>query len=316
VILLIAAPIDAVPISILSGLTPTYRVDFASGTPLPTLDTNGLGQLKTGDTGVPGSSPVWVFDATGLTLSVRQPLGVPAVAGLGVFATPVSFAAGDVFGMRARFAAPVGPHDAGNSWAVALFARTGGEDLLPTDTNASATLQVRGSGARLNTPGSSTPANLPNVPQSLYDLLFSSDSGPDAVATFTLEMLVDRAAGHGEAALHVNDFEVTKTFTFAEFLPTSGPTITAIGPALAISNAPGRSASVRVLEFEVLTVPEPGGLALAAIGMVACLLLRRGLSAAQERGLRCPRVVQSPSRSMVSAADASSARHRPTQRRD
>lgn len=264
---LTAVTVSASTVSILDGLQLSYSVDFRSGGVSPSVDTLGIGPLKLGDTNVAGSGPTWSYGPDGLAMSITHPAGVPDLVGLGAFATPVSFNPGSVFGMRATFAAPTGPHTSGNTWAVALFARTGGDDLLPTDITASATLQVRGAGARLNLPGASVPANLPNVPQSVYDTLFPVP-GDSAAATFTLEMIVDRVTGFGEGALYVGDFAVLKTFQFAVFLPGGGPTITAVGPALAISNAQGQSASVRVEDFEIFTpVPEPGTWMLMASGL-------------------------------------------------
>ena len=146
--------------------------------------------------------------------------------------------------MRGVFTGAAGPHATGDVWAVTIAVRTGNERHLATETLAAATLQVRADGARLNTPGASVPANLPNVPQDVYDALFAG-------STFTLELLVDRVTGVGNAALHVEGFEISRAFTYAAFASTGGPTITAIGPTLGIANGPGESASVRVLDFQV-----------------------------------------------------------------
>ncbi len=127
---------------------------------------------------------------------------------------------------------------------MVLAVRTGNERHLATETLAAADLQVRADGARLNAPGASVGLNLPNVPQDVYDALVGG-------STFTLELLVDRVTGVGNAALHVGSFEVSRTFTYAAFTATGGPTITAIGPTLAIANGPGQRASVRVLDFQV-----------------------------------------------------------------
>ena len=82
------------------------------------------------------------------------------------------------------------------------------------------------------------------MPQDVYDALFGG-------SPFTLELLIDRVTGVGNATLHVGGFGVSRAFTYAAFTSTGGPTITAIGPTLAIANGPGKSASVRVLDFQV-----------------------------------------------------------------
>lgn len=216
----------------------------AQGGLTPAVDIIGVGAMKVGDSEVAGSMPTWQLGGGGLTLGITQPAGPPITVVAGAFATPVGFAAGTVFGMRAVFAGVAGPHATENVWAAVLAVRTGNERHLASETLASATLQVRADGARLNTPGASVPANLPNVPQDVYDALFGG-------STFTLELLVDRVTGVGNATLRVRGFEVSRAFTYAAFTSTSGPTITAIGPTLAIANGPGQSASVRVLDFQV-----------------------------------------------------------------
>jgi hypothetical protein len=97
---------------------------------------------------------------------------------------------------------------------VTITVRTGDERPLRTETLASATLQVRADGARLNTPGANVSANLPNVPQNVYDALFSG-------SIFTLELLVDRATGVGNASLRAGAFEVSRAFTYAVFTSAS-----------------------------------------------------------------------------------------------
>ena len=208
------------------------------------IDMLGVGPLKVGDSEVAGSMPTWKLGADGLTLGITQPVGMSALTTAGVFATPVAFGTGTVFGMRAVFAGAAGPHATDDVWAVVLVVRTGNERHLATETFAAATLQVRADGARLNAPGASDSLNLPNVPQDVSAAVFGG-------STFTLELLVDRVTGVANAALHVGGFEVSRPFSYAAFTSTGGPTITAIGPALAISNGPGKSASVRVLDFQV-----------------------------------------------------------------
>ena len=234
-------PATVAPLTARPDLSLVYR---AQGGLTHTIDMLGVGPLKVGDSEVAGSMPTWKFGAAGLTLGITQPAGTSATAAAGVFATPVAFATGTVFGIRARYAGLAGPHAADNIWAATLVARTGNERHLASETLASATVQVRGDGARLNGPGASVPLNLTNVPQDVYNALFAG-------SPFTLELLVDRVTGVGNAALYVQGFQVSQTFAYAAFTSTGGPTITAIGAAVAISNGPGEAASVRVLDFQV-----------------------------------------------------------------
>jgi hypothetical protein len=197
-----------------------------------------------GDSGVAGSMPMWELGCDGLTLGITQPVGTSSTAAAGVFATPVAFGTGTVFGLRAVYAGLTGPHTPDTQWAAALVVRTGDERHLPTETLASATLQVRGDGARLNHPGATVPANNENVPETVYNALFSG-------SPFTLVLLVDRVAGIGNAALYVREFQLSQPFAFAAFTATSGPIITATGATIAIATAPGQSASVRVIDFQI-----------------------------------------------------------------
>lgn len=70
------------------------------------------------------------------------------------------------------------------------------------------------------------------VPQDIYDALFTG-------SPFTLELLVDRVTGGGNAALYVRGFHLSQIFAFAAFTATGGPPIPAIGPTVAIATGPG-----------------------------------------------------------------------------
>jgi hypothetical protein len=229
------------PLAARPDLSLVYR---AQGGLTPIVDKIGVGAMKVGDSEVAGSMPSWQLGAGGLTLGITQPAGPPITVVSGAFATPVAFAAGSVFGMRAVFAELSGPHRTDDTWAVTVAARTGNERHLATETLAAATLQVRADGARLNTPGASVPSNLSNVPQDVYDVLFRGSK-------FTLELLVDRVTGTGNAVLRVDQFEVSRAFTYSAFTSTGGPAITAVGPTVAVANGPGQSTSVKVLDFQV-----------------------------------------------------------------
>ena len=75
--------------------------------------------MKVGDSEGAGSMPTWQLGGGGLTLGitgVTQPAGPPITAVAGAFATPVAFAAGTVFGMRAVYAGVAGPHATDDVW--------------------------------------------------------------------------------------------------------------------------------------------------------------------------------------------------------
>jgi len=241
-----------------TGLTLVYEANFDDGTLNPSLDTLGVGPMQIGDTLVPGTNPSAVLQNGGVTLSITRPVGAPAgPVAVGAGATPVSFGLGSILGARAVFAQPIGPHGATDSWAAAVLFRTGSVDDVPSALRAAATFQVNGSGARLNTPFASTPAGLPNIPQSVYDAIFAPPDGDPAF--FTLDFLVDRITGFGYASLTSGAYTISRSnFTLMNFGANFGPAITALEPGIAIANGPGTTASVRLLDFQVYTqVPEP-----------------------------------------------------------
>lgn len=226
-----------------------YVANLASGSYDSSLDRLDIGPLQPGHSQVAGSNPEWMPAPGAVTLAITRPAqytGGPVAAGL--WATPVDFGQGSIFGMRATFISPAGPHQTGNIWAVTIAARTGDADDFFPETRVAVTLQVRGDGARLNVPGAAVAPNLPNLPQAVYDAIFdATDPQP-----FTLEAVIDRVTGVGRASLQVGETKVTHEFQFLAFKPDSGPAITAIGPTIAIANAAGQSASVRVRNFEML----------------------------------------------------------------
>lgn len=227
-----------------------YHATFANGSLESGIDSLNLGALKFGDTGQAGINPSWTSSKGDYLVGITRPTTVTGQAvAAGIFAAPVNFDVGSVVGLRATFVAPVGPHDSTDLWAVAVIVRPGGVNPLVAGPRAAATLQVSGNGARLNTPGASVPANLPNVPQQIYDAIFSStDPQP-----FTLELLVDRKNGRGEAALKVGDAKFSHAFEFEVFKADSGPAITNVGANIAIANAPGRRASVRIRDLQIFS---------------------------------------------------------------
>lgn len=237
-----------------------YHATFGNGSLESGVDPLAIGALKEGASDVPNSDPQHLYEAGAATLAVTRPPELSSgLVGSSLYATPVSFGQGSIFRISGTFYAPVGPHDPGSVFAVVVAAKTGSEVERGSDLRAGATLQVRGSGARLNVPGASPPVNLPNVPQAIYDAIFD----PKNPTAFTLELLVDRIAGRGEATLKVRDYKFSQSVQFALFKADSGPPITAVGTALAIASGPDERASVKVTDFE-LFVPRtelPGGLA-------------------------------------------------------
>ncbi len=235
-----------------AGLSLEYHVDFTQGTLNPVLDLPGIGPMKLGSTNTSGSNPSWTFENGGLTLGLTQPATGDLVSA-GVFATGVDFGPGSILGLRATFVAPTGPHADGTIWAVAVGARTGGGDDLATEVRGAATLQSRGSTARMNAVDISVPP--PPVP--LAPDVFNSIYSPTGPTPFTLDLIVDRVSGTGYESLYVGDDVIfSRNFTFADFRADGGPSITAVGPSIAIASAPGQSASVRLLDFQVYSTPD------------------------------------------------------------
>jgi len=251
--ILIAGTVAVLSVSALASarfpdLTLSFLANFASGSLGGSVDKLGIGMLLRGDAQVAGTNPAWEARRGEYKLSVTRPSTAPASpVSAGLFATRVDFPAGSVVGLRATFIGPVGPHGSTDIWAVALNAKTGDEHDLGSDKRAVAGLQIRGAGARLNTVGSTKPANLPNISQDDYDAIFD----PDNPRPFTLELLIDRASGDSMATLKIGETVISKVFEPAQFPADSGPAITSVGPAIAIASGAGKTASVRVRSFEI-----------------------------------------------------------------
>ena len=239
-------------------LQPAYHASFANGWLGSGIDPLSIGELKLGDSAQFALDPFWVPSNGDFAIGVTRPAnvsGAGTTSVAGIYATPVNFDVGSVVGLRATFVRPVGPHDPTDVWAIAVIARPGGLDPLIDAPVAAATLQVRGSGVRLNTPGAAPgTTGLPNVPQDVYDAIFD----PTDPQPFTLELLIDRNVGHGEARLKVGDTVYSKTYEFAIFRPDSGPKIMNVGANVAIATGAGKTASVRIRDFQIYTMRSPG----------------------------------------------------------
>lgn len=230
------------------GLRLIYHATFGNGSLNSGVDYLGFGPLKPASHAVPNSDPSWTPEKGDIVLQVTRPADLASgLVSSGLFATPVEFGQGSIFGMKATFVAPQGPHGVGTIFAVVVGATTGSEIDSDANQRAGASLQVRGNGARLNVPGASPAINLPDLPQEIYDAIFD-EKNP---RPFTLELTIDRVVGQGEASLKVDGFDLVQSVQFGVFKADSGPVITAVGPALAIANGPGQSASVRLRDFQI-----------------------------------------------------------------
>jgi hypothetical protein len=232
------------------GLHLVYHATFANGSLESGVDPLTIGALKQGNSGETGIHPLWIPSKGDYLMSVTRPVGLTGPLVLaGLYATPVNFDVGSMVGLRATFVAPVGPHGSTDVWAITVAVAPGGVDPLILSPSAAATLQIRGAAARFNTPGASVPANLPNMPQSVYEAIFH----PTNPQPFTLELLVDRKAGRGEASLKVGETVFSRSYQFAVFKADSGPVINKVGAEIAAINSSGQPVSVRLRDFQIFT---------------------------------------------------------------
>lgn len=226
-----------------------YRATFHNGSLVPSVDTLHLGELKKGDSQTPHSEPSWNNLTEGLEIGIRQPKDATDIVSAGVWVTPVRFAKGSIFALRATFVRPAGPHDASDIWAVGVGGRTGGVPDLGSAARTGMTFQVKGPGARMNAQGV-TPLGLPLLPAVTYNRVFRS-SDPEKL---TLDLLIDRVAGTGKATLTVgNDVVESRPLDLKAFTATTGEPITSVGAAIAILSGAGKRATVQLREFEILT---------------------------------------------------------------
>ncbi len=229
-----------------------YLASFPNGSLEPALDKLNAGPMVPGDPLIPDSNPTVSAAPGGIEVSIHRPLGLSPdqIPSESVFA-PVDFGPGSVVRISATFIAPVGPYATTGGFAIGLGARTGGKDDLATETRVFATVNVRPNQVvRFQVPfGSVEPRNTV-LPQAVKDAIFSTtDPQP-----FTIEMTIDRKLGNGTVKLMVIDQVFTLEFILSDFVADGGPTITAVGPGIAVnSNGPGQTASVRVREFRIYT---------------------------------------------------------------
>ena len=229
-----------------------YLASFPNGSLEPSVDKMNAGPMVPGDPLIPGSNPT-ITDAPGeIVLSIHRPLGLSpdAIPAESIFA-PVNFGPGSIVRLRATFIAPVGPYATTGGFAIGVGARIGGKDDLPLEPRVFVTVNARPNQlVRFQVPfGSVEPTNTV-LPQAVKDAIYSTtDPQP-----FTIELTIDRKLGTGTAKLMVIDQVFSLSFTLKDFLADSGPTITNVGPGIAVnSNAPGQTASVHLREFRIYT---------------------------------------------------------------
>ena len=151
-----------------------YSVDFSNGNLVPSLDSNGWGPMKQGNSGASGN-PGSYADARGLNLSVYRAPGATTAAanGVSVVLAPNVLPLASRLSMRVEVDRPnahlqyipqpstVTPPSAApgsptpEPWAVALTVKFGDENMVDGEPLVSVTSQFNrqmGGGVRLNTP--------------------------------------------------------------------------------------------------------------------------------------------------------------------
>ena len=222
-----------------------YHATFANGSLESPRDPLNIGPLSFDNSGEAGINPSWTPGQGDYRFTVTRPTNLtgPPFVRAG-FDADVNFDVGSVVGLRATYVAPVGPHNGTDVWAVVVNVETGGANPV----GAAASLQIRGATARFNTPGA-TVAQSQLVTSDDYDAIFRSIEPQP----FTLELLVDRVTGRGEASLKIGAELYSRTYEFAVFRADSGPPIGAVGADVAIINSSGQASSVRIRDFQIFT---------------------------------------------------------------
>ena len=230
------------------GLQLIYHAEFGDGSLGSGIDPLDIGPMGIGDTGVPGTYPSWEATNGSIRVSITRPsVAITGPVANALYATPIDFGPGTIIGFSGTFVAPAGPHSPTDVWAVAILARTGGVADLPSEIRTVVSFQIRGRAARINMLGGTAPVNSDFLPQAAYDEIFD----PVTPQPFTLEFLIDRTTGMAHGKLKLRHTTVSKDILLQDFRADSGPTISAVGAGIAIANAPGQTASVRVLDFKI-----------------------------------------------------------------
>jgi len=229
-----------------------YSASFPNGSLKPSLDKLNAGPMVPGDPLIPDSIPTVSAAPGAVVISIHRPLGLSPdqIPSESIFA-PVSFGPGSVVRSKATFFAPVGPYATTGGFAIGLGARTGGKDDLANETRVFATVNVRPNQlVRFQIPFGAVEERNTVLPQAVKDAIYSTtDPQP-----FTIELTIDRKQGKGTAKLTVIDQVFSLDFTLEDFLAGGGPTITNVGPGVAVNaNGPGQTASVHIRDFRIYT---------------------------------------------------------------
>jgi hypothetical protein len=138
--------------------TQVYTVDFGHGNLAPSLDSNGWGAMKLGNSGS-ASNPTTSADPQGLTMGVTA-AGTPAAIGAYIVLAPNVLNLQSRLLMRTEFDRPDAQQTAGapgvpEPWAVALNVKFGDENFVANEPMTTVTCQFNRqfNGVRLNTPG-------------------------------------------------------------------------------------------------------------------------------------------------------------------
>ena len=263
VILPTASPVGAKPqiircipdSQVSTELSLAYLATFPNGSLEPAVDKMGVGKLQVGPTLIPDTNPTFIPLRGEVRVGITRPadLAPDLIPSQSIWATPVDFGPGSVVRVRATFIAPVGPYATTGGFAIGLVAKTGGkDDLGESEPKIAVTVNARPNQVtRFQVPfGSAEPRNMV-LPQAVRDAIYSeTDPQP-----FTIELTIDRKEAKGTVQLTVLDQVFSlQPFQLSNFLADSGPTITAVGPGIAVNaNAPGATASVHVRDFRIYT---------------------------------------------------------------
>lgn len=230
-----------------------YLATFPGGSLDPSVDKLNAGAMVPGDPLIPDSNPTVSAAPGEVVVSIHRPLGLSPddIPSESIFAEPVNFGPGSVVRIKTTFIAPVGPYATTGGFAIGLGARTGGKDDLATETRVFATVNARPHQlVRFQVPFGAVEETNTVLPQAVKDAIYSTtDPQP-----FTIELTIDRTTSpaKGTAKLTVIDEVFTLAFTLEDFLADGGPTITAVGPGIAVNaNGPGQTASVHVRDFRI-----------------------------------------------------------------
>lgn len=138
--------------------TQVYAVDFGQGNLAPSLDSNGWGAMKLGNSGA-AANPTTAADPQGLTLAVTA-TGTPAAIGAYIVLAANALSLASRLLMRVEFDRPDAQHTPAAAgvpepWAVALNVKFGNENFIANEPMTTVTCQFNRqfNGVRLNTPG-------------------------------------------------------------------------------------------------------------------------------------------------------------------